>query len=273
MRINIVDKQIKYALNLTSEELVHLMRLQPLQNRRSPFQIVSPVLLVCGEEKHEVEVKQVSESSQRMLPAPEDEEEFLESMPEGVEGWQSPKRGKKSKKIDPTERIPGFVLETELTHELFKSLMTNKVVLLLLRIQNIPAYAVIEAIRVNVDRPGENGSLVLRIDRVKPIVELLKTQLTESSFYETFIVGKSEEFFESTETQLDNLVALTGILRKENESDNELRTRVKSYLKIRIAETTNVDDEELKGLIRKSEEIAEIERLMDETKRKKDEKK
>ena len=156
-----------------------------------------------------------------------------------------------------------------MTPELFKSLSTNKVVLILLRIQNIPAYAVVEKIRVNFDKPGDSGSLGMNIDRVKPIVELLKTQLTESSFYETFIVGKSEEFFESEGTQLDNLVALVGVLRKENESDNELRIRVKSYLKIRIAETTNVGDDELKALIRKSEEVAEIERLMNEAKSKK----
>ena len=77
MRINIVDNKIKYALNLTSEELVHLMRLQPLQNRRTPFQIVSPVLLVCGDEKHEVEVKQVNESgNQRQIAYDDDVDRF-----------------------------------------------------------------------------------------------------------------------------------------------------------------------------------------------------
>ncbi len=275
MRINIVDNKIKYALNLTSEELVHLMRLQPLQNRRTPFQIVSPVLLVCGDEKHEVEVKQVNESgSQRQIDYDNDDEIVPMSQKGGP--WESAEirpKSKKKQKIDPTEKIPGFVIETELTPELFKSLSTNKVVLLLLRIQNIPAYAVVEKIRVNLETPGESGSLRMNIDRVKPILELLKTQLTESAFYETFIVGNSEEFFESEGTQLDNLVALVGVLRKENESDNELRIRVKSYLKIRIAETTNVDDDELKALIRKSEEVAEIETLMNEAKnKKKDEK-
>ncbi len=260
MRINIVDNKIKYALNLTSEELVHLMRLQPLQNRRTPFQIVSPVLLVCGDEKHEVEVKQVNESgNQKQI---EYESDDIIPMSE-----DRPKKSKKQK-VDPTEKIPGFVIETELTPELFKSLSTNKVVLLLLRIQNIPAYAIVEKIRVNLETPGESGSLGMNIDQVKPILELLKTQLTESAFYETFIVGNSEEFFESEGTQLDNLVALVGVLRKENESDNELRIRVKSYLKIRIAETTDVGDDELKALIRKSEEVDEIERLMNEAKSK-----
>lgn len=279
MRINIVNKEIKYALNLTSEELVHLMRLRPLQSRRSPFQIVSPILIVCGEEKYEVEVKEVSEAAKRVSSA--DEEDFIEEVEDLDPGFfedeeagkipTGPKR-KKKRKVDPTERIPGFVLETELTPELFKALTVNKVVVVLLRIQNIPAYAMVENIRVNISNPGESGSLVMRIDRVQPIVDLLKTQLTESSFFETFIVGKSEEFFESTGVQLDDLVALVGIKRKDNESDNELRMRVKSYLKIRIAETTDVSDEELKQLIRKSEEVQEIQRSMDESKKKKDKK-
>jgi len=255
------------------------MRLRPLQNRRSPFQIVSPVLIVCGDEKYEVEVKEVSETaSRRMLPAP-DEGEFSGFIDEEAEnldpGFSEDEEGrkiptgskKKRRKVDPTERIPGFALETELTPELFKGLTTNKVVVVLLRIQNIPAYAMVENIRVNISNPGDSGSLVMRIDRVQPIVDLLKTQLTESSFFETFIVGKSEEFFESTGVQLDDLVALVGIKRKENESDNEIRMRVKSYLKIRIAETTDVSDEELKGLIKKAEEVQEIQRSMDDAKK------
>lgn len=259
------------------------MRLQPLQSRRSPFQIVSPVLIVCGDEKHEVEIKEVSETaSRRMLPPP-DEGKFAEFNGEGemVENLDpgdfdpmtlKVKEGRKRKKrkVDPTERIPGFALETELTPELFTALTKNKVVVVLLRIQNIPAYAMVENIRVNLSNTGESGSLVMRIDRVSPIVDLLKTQLTESSFFETFIVGKSEEFFESTGVQLDDLVALVGIKRKENESDNELRMRVKGYLKIRIAETTDVDDEELKGLIKKAEEVQEIERSMDKESKKKE---
>jgi len=255
------------------------MRLRPLQSRRSPFQIVSPILIVCGEEKYEVEVKEVSEAAKRVSSA--DEEDFIEEVEDLDPGFfedeeagkipTGPKR-KKKRKVDPTERIPGFVLETELTPELFKALTVNKVVVVLLRIQNIPAYAMVENIRVNISNPGESGSLVMRIDRVQPIVDLLKTQLTESSFFETFIVGKSEEFFESTGVQLDDLVALVGIKRKDNESDNELRMRVKSYLKIRIAETTDVSDEELKQLIRKSEEVQEIQRSMDESKKKKDKK-
>lgn len=272
MRINIVDEQIKFVLNLSSEEIVHLMRLQPLQVRRSPFQIVSPVLIACGDSKHEVEIIKTDESGNiRALPAPEDEEFDFEDF--ATKGEEIPRSGppekKKKREIDPTERIPSFVLTTELTPELFKDLVTNKQVALLLRIQNIPAYALVEDIRVNVTSPGEAGNLVMRIDRVRPITELLKTQLTESSFYETFIVGKSEEFFESTGTQLNDLVALVGVLRKEGESDTELRMRVKDYLKIRIAETTNIDDQELKALIRKAEEVQEIERLMDKAKREK----
>ena len=275
MRINIVNKQIKYALNLTSEELVHLMRLRPLQTRRTPFSIISPILIVCGEEKVEVEIKEVIETSTRRTLSASDDSGLAEYMDldpmEGVdeeEEEESPTRKKRKRKVDPTEKIPGFALETELTPELFTALTKNKVVVVLLRIQNIPAYAMVENIRVNISNPGENGSLVMRIDRVQPIVDLLKTQLTESSFFETFIVGKSEEFFESTGVQLDDLVALVGIKRKENESDNELRMRVKGYLKIRIAETTDVDDEELKQLIRKAEEVQEIQRSMDESKNK-----
>lgn len=274
MRINIVDEQIKFVLNLSSEEIVHLMRLQPLQIRRSPFQIVSPVLIACGENKHEVEIIKTDESgSVRSLPPPEGDEEddLLEG--EAWGGEEEPDKKKGKRRVDPTERIPPFVLTTEVTPELFKDLVMNKQVVVLLRIQNIPAYALIEDIRINVTNPGVAGNLVMRIDRVRPITELLKTQLTESSFYETFIVGKSEEFFESTGVQLNDIVALVGVLRKEGESDTELRIRVKDYLKIRIAETTDIDDQELKALIRKAEEVQEIERLMDESKRrKKDEK-
>lgn len=278
MRINIIDKQIKYALNLTSEELVHLMRLQPLQGRRTPFQIMSPVLIACGENKHEVDIVRMDEAGKSRStrgdsfsddPLELSDEDAAETMYNFRDSRKPPINKKQpTEKIKSTDKIPPFTLETELTPELFNDLTTNKKALLLLRIQNIPAYAVIDSIRVNVSSPGTKGSLVMKIDKVSPIVDLLKTQLTESSFYDTFIVGKSEEFFESTGVQLDNIVALVGILRKENESDNEMRIRVKEYLKIRIAETTNVDDRELKALIQKSEEVQEIERSMDEAKKK-----
>ena len=145
MKIRIVDKQVKHILNLTSEELMLLLRLQPLQNRRVPFQIVSPVLIVCGDDKYEVTIKSVDqlESVGRVPysdPSRIDEmEEFFDEsrVPYEVGRDRSirrvpyldgsftdkPVRRKTRKKVDPTLKIPSFMMEVELSAKLFGSLM------------------------------------------------------------------------------------------------------------------------------------------------------
>jgi len=281
MRIRIVDKQIKHVLNLTSEELMLLLRLQPLDSRRVPFKIVSPVLIVCGDQKYEVPIIRVDQlGSTRRGEYPLEIDDVQEMIEEGQyfgdvvnideaipDRPPVRQRPRERKKVDPTSKIPSFMMEVELNAKLFEGLMNVESPLVLMRVQNIPVYTPIEDIRVNFNKPKATPVLLITVERVQPIVDLLKTQLTESAFYETFIVGKSEQFFESAGVKLDDLVALVGIKRKENESDTELRIRVKEYLKIRIAGTTDVNDDELKALIRQTEEVAEIERSMDEASR------
>lgn len=253
MRINITDSQIQQVLDLTSTELARLLRFQSVDPKVQPFQIVSPALIVCGERKYEVELLAVEERSVGVYSA--DSTSFY-----------YPSKSYMTRPTTDESKVPPFNIKITLTQELYQGLCETVNPLLLFRVQNSPSYSIMSEFRAEFKSPGKPGELRVPVNEVKTVTELLKTQLTESAFYEVYIIGRSEDFFESSGKSLDDLVSLIGIKRKIEENDTELRLRVKDYLKIRLAGTTNVTDEELYDVVKKAEEVQEIERAMDAAK-------
>ena len=272
-RINIHDKDIRHSLDLTSEELVSLIRYKKPPSQQIPSQIVSPVIVICEDKKFQadiIEIRDAAYSNQSYYNSPEDDP-YITTV-EDFEAWQV-KSGSKKKK-DPTENIPPFILSLELTPAMFEGLLTVNEVLVLLRVQNIPSYIKTNKVKVdyNKEDPKEKPQLVIKVEKVRPIVDLLKAQISEAAFYDVFINGRSDEFFDKGGEELDDIVGLIGIRRRSEESDIALRMRVKDYLRIRMESLSKVKEDDLQGLVKETEEQEEIERKLNEEdeKRKKD---
>lgn len=281
MRIRIHDKEVRHSLDLTSEELVSLIRFKKPASRRVPLAIVSPVIVVCDDKKFQADILDIKDATfvnreEAIYGQPEYGEEA-----EGEEWASRPGSSKKAKK-DPTEDIPPFLLTVELTPPMFEAMVGLSELLVLVRVQNIPAYIRTKRVKVDYnmeekerDNVSAKPKLVLKVEQVRPIVDLLKAQITESAFYDVFIAGKSDEFFEKGGEELDEIVGLIGIKRRVEESDIALRMRVKEYLRIRMEQLTKVKEEDVQGMVKEAEEKADIERKLDEAdeKRKKEDEK
>lgn len=283
MKINLGDKSIRNALNLTSEELINLLRYQNPKTSSADAEIVSPVLFVFENVNIQSTIVGIQDNNYRETEQPyydsDDDEEFRDLDGGMVEedGSIGGRRKKSKNSKDSVKNIPSFVLEVELTRELFDELLKVKEVLILMRVQNIPVYVLTNKAQIQFNleeskKPKFVPSLAVKIDKVRAIVELLKTQISESDFFEVYVKGKSDEFFEKGGADLDDLVGIIGIRRKPQESDIELRMRVKSYLITRMEELSKVKDEDLQNLIKDQAEKDRIEKKMDDAKEKDDKK-
>ena len=233
-RITITDKQVKNVLDLSPEEEVLLLRYDKVDPVREAGAIVSPVLVVCGDKKFEVD----------LIGQPTDLNDNYGDQSQGKE------KGLSKVKI-----------RTELPPELFKELVGVKDILLLARTQNVPSYIMTNRVSVEYDKTKDAPPmLVVSCDKFKPIDDLLKAQISEPTFYEVFIEGNNEGFYNAEGEQLDNLIEPIGVKRRIEEGDTELRQRVIEYLKFRLQGTVKVKDEEIKTLI----EQAEVDQKIDE---------
>ena len=267
MKVQITDKLIKHILSLTSDEEVLLLRYKKLGNRRGgggTVQVESPVLVVCENQRFQADVLEIEEVGNRY--------DEYGSEPEKI------KKAEDISKLDP------FDMTLELSPELFKELVSTKEPLILLRVMNVPAYIRTNKIKVVYDkskdiRPEKEDeavpqsrkptvpTMVVRVEKMRPIDDLLKQHITDSAFYEVFIEGKREDFYDAEGAELDELVGLVGIKRKVEEGDNELRKRVIEYLKSHV-EKSNVKDEDIQQLVKTAEEQAAIEKKIDDAAKK-----
>lgn len=267
MKITLGDKAVSHSLDLTSDEFIRLVRFQkPKPNiKNSDLEIISPVLLLIGEKKIQATVLNMQDdgTAQRRLELRD--EMFDELSPR--------KQSEKQTAKDVTERIAPFRLELEITAETFEALIKTKDVLVLFRVQNIPCY--VQTSKVKIDFNLENSpipALVIKVDKVRPVLELLKVQITESQFNEVYIEGKSDDFYDKGGADLDDLVELIGVKRKIDESDIALRRRVKEYLQLRLEQLSRVKDDDLQQMVKDEAEKQRIERKLNaaDRKRKKD---
>lgn len=279
MRISIIDKAVKNTLDLTSEELVRLLRFRRLDTRRVPFKIVSPVLIVCDDKKFECEILDIKSLNR----SPYDEQNVPSDFYGEGEDLDPGMVRQARKQSEKTEDIEPFTLKIELPPGLFAELTKVDQVIVLMRVQNIPVYVRTDAVRVDYNKegtyqePGEperqarvkdKPALLIKVPGVRPILDLLKAQITESAFHEVFIDGKSDEFYDAKDAKLDEIVEIIGIKRRFGESDVELRNRVIAYLKIRMAEATKLKDEELQQMVNETEKQREIDRRIDDASKK-----
>lgn len=273
MRIRIHDKEIRHSLDLTSEELVALIRYKKPASRRVPLAIVSPVIVVCDDKKFQVDILDIKDATfvnreEAIYGQPEYGEAYGE---EAGEKWESPGGAGKKAKKDPTDDIPPFLLTVELPPAMFEAMVGLSELLVLVRVQNIPAYIRTNRVKIDYnmeekekDNVSAKPKLVLKVERVRPIVDLLKAQITEAAFYDVFIAGKSDEFFDKGGEDLEEIVGLIGIKRRTEESDITLRMRVKEYLRIRMEQLTKVKEADVQGMVKEAEEKAEIDRKLDD---------
>jgi hypothetical protein len=288
MRIKIVDKTVQHTLDLTPEELVNLIRYKKIDTRSVPFKIVSPVLLICDSKKFQIDIINIENVSSGGGSTysdgggreyyPEDDVPF--ESPDFQEMEEEVGSSKKKKK-DPMAKMPSFTLRLEIVAQMFDALAASQEILLLLRVQNIPVYVRTNLVKVdyNMADPVKGSekkakpTLLVKIERVFPIVDLLKAQISESDFFDVFIAGKREEFFEKEGADLDEIVGLVGIKRKVEESDIELRMRVKDYLSIRIDQMTRIKETELQQMVKETEEKERIDKAIDDANKKNKDKK
>lgn len=270
MRIKIVDKQVKHVLKLTSEEVVALLRFQPPSTNRVPTRVSSPCLVIANGNKYEVDILSVQDRGGTWSGSNDDSDDYDVDNDNAVRDFSS--RRRKAKWSDPAQKVPPFSITVEMPEGMFEDLVKSESTILLIRVQNIPAYSVVGSISVSFDKPGSKPKLVINVSAVKTVADLMRTQITESTFYENFILGRSNEFFDSVGADLDAIVKLVGMCRKPDETDVELRNRVKDYLRLKIAGTTDVDDDIVADLIREAEEKEEIEQAMREAKKRLDKK-
>lgn len=279
MKIRLGDREVSNALDLNSEELIRLLRFQKPKTSKAEFQIVSPVLLILGDKKIQANIVNVrdNESLRNDPYAGDGGGSFTGYYAEEVEklypGSITPRKAK-----DSTESISPFILELELTPEIFDGLYGVKEVIILLRVQNIPAYIKTNKIKVDFnleDSKKENytPTIAIKVEKVRPILDLLKAQISESNFFEVFIEGKSEEFYDKGGKDLDDLVELIGIKRKAEESDIELRRRVIDYLKLRMEQLSKVKDSDLQQIVKEETDKKRIERKLNEADEKRKKKK
>ena len=269
MKVTITDKLIKHVLSLTPEEEVFLLRYKKLGNRRGggdTVKVESPVLVVCENRRFQVDILEIEEVGSRY-------DEYGEE-PEKI------KKAEDIGKLDP------FDMTLELTPEMLKEIVATKEPLILFRVLNIPAYIRTNKIKVSYDKskdirpenPNEavpqskkptSPTMVIRVEKIRPVDDLLKQHITDSAFYEVFIQGTREEFYDVTGTELDELVGLVGIRRKIEEGDVELRKRVIEYLKMRVSSLSTVQDAEISQLVKTAEEEAAIQKKLDDAAKKK----
>ena len=232
MKITLSDKEIRYALELNDEELARLLRYRKLDPNVDPYVIVSPLMVVCNNNKHIAKILDVKD-------------------------WSANPPGPGDKKIPP------FDIKIFLSPDLFKDLTLSDELILLFRVRNIPSFVRVSNFRIEYDTAitskNKIPALVMRAEEVKPITDLLRMQMSESTFYEIFIQGKNDDFYDATGESLDGLVGLVGIKRMNGELDIELRNRTKGYLKFRISEILPITDEDVQKLVKKAEEEKEIE--------------
>ena len=280
MKISIVDKDIQNTLDLTSDELVRLLRYKKIDTRSTPFTIVSPVIIVCDDKKFEVDVLDIPSLRGDEMYGDFDNDISMEDA-YYMRRYQENQLRAIREETDDTlkeriEPVEAFTLKVELSSELFAALVPTSEILILFRVQNAPAYTRTSKVRVDynkqkdkVKRSGENRpALIIKIDQIKPIVDLLKAQITESAFYEVFIEGKSDEFYDAKDNNLDEIVELIGIKRRSEETDIALRTRVISYLKLRMTELSKVQDDDLKELVDNAQLQADIEKKLNDAEKK-----
>jgi|GEM_PF-5258868 len=267
MKIALTDKEVQHALDLSSEELVSLLRYRRPTETAAKFKVVSPLLLVVGSKKYQVDLLEIEL----------DRNSSTGQMSWEGEDWDTtdlPSTNVSKKKKDKSLKLPSLVITTELTAEIFTSLLEVSEVMVLLRINNVPGYFITDMVRVDYNKAAafpERDSqksprprLIMKSGVVRPIVDLLKAQISESSFYECFIGGKSEEFYNSEGDALDEIVELIGFLRKNNETDIALRRRVIDYLKLYLESRTSVTDEDLNKIVDEAQKKIEIDKKIDE---------
>jgi len=246
MKIVITDKTVRNVLDLSEKEVINLLRYRSLDYNKVPYKIVSPVLLISGDDKFELEIKDV----------------------EGKGNYFTP--GLKEGSL-PSDFVP-FVLKLEVVPRLFDSVVKNGEILILVRIRNVPCYIRAQQ-EIKIIYGGSVGEsmtpkAIMEVNvssEPKAIDDLLRKQISDSTFYEIFIGGESGEFFDSEGGKLDDLVGLVGMKRKAGEGDTELRKRVVDYLKFRVGSITQkIDDSDLEGLLAQ----ADIDKKLDEASKK-----
>jgi hypothetical protein len=246
MKINIVDKDVKHVLDLSNEELVRLIKFEPPSKESRILEIISPILVFAGPKKFQVKLVNVESSSR--------------SVSEGYESlWGLSPTSKGSYKTL-------FTAYGEVDPEMVRPIIESDNLLVLSRIKNVPSYAVVDRFKIYYDRKCDKDTdgkviLELRVSKVKPIEDLLKSQITEEQFYEVYVVGRSDEFFRRSGDKLDDLIGLIGLRRREGEDDYALRRRVVKYLR-KVIEEPPIPDEEINKILR----LAEIDRKIDEAK-------
>ncbi len=260
MKITLTDKELRHTLDLSSEEIIALIRYQNPKPSKGEFEIVSPCLLIVGDKKFQVDILNVESQAEVGLES----DDILERLRVYESSGEFPSEAKQPKKD-----VSPFVLTVELPSPLFEALSNNQELIVLFRVRNIPSYVKTDKAKVDFNleeslKTGYKPSLVIKVDKVKPIADLLKAQISESQFQEVFIEGNSDEFFNNEGRPLDELVGLIGIKRMKEETDVALRTRVKNYLKLRLDQLSKVDDAQLQGLLTEEEEKARIERKLAE---------
>jgi hypothetical protein len=266
MKVTITDKLIKHVLSLTPEEEVFLLRYKKLGNRRGgggTVQVESPILVVCDNQRFQVDILEIEEVGNRY-----------------DEYGQEPERIKKAEDIG---KLDPFDMTLELTPELFKEVVATREPLILFRVLNIPAYIRTNKIKIIYDKskdvrqePNDPAArkpviptMVVRVEKIRPVDDLLKQHITDSAFYEVFIQGKREEFYDVTGAELDDLVGIIGVRRRVEEGDVELRKRVIEYIKMRVASLSTIKDSEMTQLVRTAEEEADVQKKLDDAAKKK----
>jgi len=258
MKLSIVDKEIKHTLDLDAEEVVRLIKMEKSPGRYgSSGEIVSPILVIVGSKKFQVQLVDVESEEERRSNVPfEYPDEYR------IEGRTS------SQVI--------FLIGV-LSPDMVETITGAESLLVLMRAKNRPSYSKIQNFRVLFDRKCErdtSGKILveLRVRELKPIEELLKAQISVDQFYEVYVIGRSDEFFKNeSPAKLDDLVGLIGLKRRADEDDFALRRRVAVYCK-KMVEEPPVPDSEINQVLRQTEEEQKVEQKMDEAKGKKEKK-
>lgn len=254
MRIAL-DKQTQHVLNLSSEELVTLLRYRKIDPRLVSGSIVSPVLLICEDKKFQCTVYNVVEQG-TSIPSdwPYGREGLLLDDLEAIQSDEKP------------SKFSPFLLQIELTPEMFEPIIKTELIYVVMRLNNKPVYTKTKNVKIEYNKADKESkpSLVISVGGIRPIVELLKAQITESAFYDVFVNGDSNEFYDAESKALDELVEVVGFKRRLEESDGELRKRVIDCLKFRVTEGAKLQDADLQKLVSDEEQRQNIERKIDD---------